>query len=161
MKSCTSNNACAICFVHRDHRSEYVESFEQFTVLQQIYNTAPLLRLFFNTKHVDEDTANYLTNAAEHELATAIGEKPAGRKRKKPDWSTLGQGSEPLLHFSASDIVYDELHLMLRVMDRLLSGVVRAVEDDDHDRKKLEEVLREVSHTPGLHFVEQESKNLV
>ena len=61
------------------------------------------------------------------------------KRTLRPDWhKTPGCQHQPLFNIPLQNIVIDELHLMLRVMDRLEQGVILEVIDWDEvcDLKK-------------------------
>ena len=59
-------------------------------------------------------------------------ESPEMKRKMGPHWyKQPGCHSQPLFDISLDHIVIDELHLMLRVMDRLEQGLILEVVDRD------------------------------
>ena len=166
MKACTANNACALCFVHREHRSEYSANFDDFSKIQDLFNSPEFARWFYDSEAaLDAATLAHLEGVMKNMLAASIASAATavqeGKKRKREAEAatssfakTLGQGKAPLLLFKAADIVFDELHSMLRIMDRLLNSLIRSCQDDAKKMEKLQSCLKSCTNIKSLQLAE-------
>ena len=151
--------------MHKEHRSAYAAQPADFKTLTARFNEKPLLRLYGDLETLDQ---GYLQATADNDLVksavSAEAEKTKKKrkattagvdKRPRVDPESLGHSHAPLLRFTAEEVVFDELHLMLRLMDRLLSALIRSVPEDK--RPQLLDALRKATKIPGLVLVEDDT----
>eukprot|EP00047_Mylnosiga_fluctuans_P023946 m.149325 g.149325 ORF g.149325 m.149325 type:complete len:946 (+) comp9730_c0_seq3:164-3001(+) len=120
LSSCGGDHACALCFAHRHHRGTYFANKEEFEAFVALVN-GPLLREFFSP----DDAGPRLDPKASYYkyVRSAEGKLAKG--------SNLGQDRVPLLDFTVHEVVFDELHAMMRVITKLFDACLRQFRPDD------------------------------
>lgn len=146
--TCAGSHACTLCIAHKDHYAVTEQDYNVFCTFTK--NVAEKLRReFFDP---DDPPPDYTTNRGEfvHSMQNWTLAQADDRKgiTAVKAANLFGQSHPPLLDFSVADIVYDELHCLLRVMDRLLGVLLRQFSASPSDGERvaaLEKALRDIT----------------
>jgi hypothetical protein len=128
MQACHASYACPLCIVHKDHRGTYESGREGFEALCESMHTKMERKFAVDAKEhlYPFDEKGQCFSSSGGLLLVAL---PRGSKERTVK-GEFGQVHPPLLRFvanntadihdrfQAKDIVFDELHMLLRIMDR-------------------------------------------
>ena len=157
LQCCIAGNACSVCLAHRELRGEYDADLVDFIRRCDLYNDR-LKRTFWDPTATPPTPPPY--NLPDLRMAYSREKWPDAQRQRTPlsaKACAFGQERKPLMDFTAEDIVFDELHCLLRVVDKLLDGIFRTINRTDTESlDRFLSVARRLTKIPGLQIVETE-----